>query len=325
MTKPAERTAGDRSRRPDLFIVGAPKSGTTSMYEYLRGHPEVYMAAVKEPFYFAPDVVVGPRARLRHPDDEAQYLALFEAARGERRLGEASTNYLASHVAPSLIRDFQPDARIVAMLRNPVEMVYALHNERVSHGVEPLTDFAAALAADDDRRAGRRLPDGCTPLGAVYRDTAMYGAQLERWLGAFSPGQVHAIVFEEFAADPAAALRGMLRFLDVDDAFVPADFAVHNPSHRLRGGPLKRVVESRPARWTARTLLPRVMGQDTAARLTRRFRHSRLRRRPVSRLPLAAELRRGLEADFAADVALLGRQLGRDLADLWFGGAATTR
>lgn len=295
------------------------------MYEYVRGHPEIYMSPVKEPFYFAPDVVVGPRARLRHPADEAAYLALFAGARGERRLGEASTSYLASHVAPSLIRDFQPGARIVAMLRNPVEMIYALHNERVSHGVEPLTDFADALAADADRRAGRRLPDGCTPLGALYRDTAMYGAQLERWLAAFPGERVHVVVFEEMVADPAAALRGLLEFLDVDAGYLPHGFAAHNPSHRLRGGPVKRAVESRPARWAVRRLMPRLIGQDATARLARRFRHSRLRRRPAARPPLAPDLRQALQADLASDVALLSRLLGRDMAQLWFGDAAPAR
>jgi len=316
---------GDIPRRPDLFIVGAPKAGTTSLYEYLKGHPQVYMSPVKEPFYFAPDVVVGPRTRFRHDRDEDGYLALFAEARDETRLGEASTNYLASRVAPSLIRQFQPAARIVAMLRNPVEMIHALHNERVSHGVEPITDFAAALAADADRIEGRRLPDGTTSLGAVYVDTGRYGEQLARWIEEFGRDRVHVMIFDDFVADTAGSFRRLLEFLEVDPEYRPDSFAVHNPSHRLRGGPIRAVVESRIARWGVRRLLPRLVGHSTTVRLTRSFRHSRLNRRQVARSSVPSRLRRQLEEELAADIVRLSDLLSRDLSALWFGRPARRR
>lgn len=277
------------------------------------------MSAVKEPFYFAPDVVGGPKRRFTHGRDDDEYLALFADARGEKWLGEASTNYLKSHVAPGLIRKFAPGARLVAMLRNPVEMVYALHNERVSHGAEPIDDFELALAADEDRRAGRRLPPGSTPLGATYIDTGRYGEQLARWLKAFPREQLHVVVFEDFAADAAGSFRTLLEFLEVDPDYRPTEFAVHNPSHRLRGGLARKVLESRPARWGARRLLPRLLGQSAASRLTRSFRHSRLRRRQIARPPLSEEIGQQLKQDFASDVALVSDLLGRDLHALWFG------
>jgi len=313
------RHASFVTRLPNLFIVGAPKSGTTSIYEYLRDHPDVYMADVKEPSYFAPDVVVGLRKRLRFGEDQDAYMALFSHARNEKLIGEASATYLTSHVAASHILKFQPTARLIVMLRNPVEMMYALHNERVSHGVETLTDFAEALAADDSRRAGHQLPAGCTPLGAVYRDKSRYGEQLARLFETVPRERVHVIIFEDFVADPRTSFRSLLEFLDVDPAYEPATFAVHNPSHRLRGGLVRGAVESRPVRWIVGRLMPNIVGQSRTSRLTRRFRHSRLRRRTSTRPHLPGELRRTLEQEAIPDVERLGELLGRDLRGLWFG------
>ncbi len=291
-------------RRPNLFIAGAPKSGTTSLYEYLRGHPDVFMSAVKEPFYFSPDVVIGPRQRLHRPDDHDAYMALFEGAKDERWVGEASTSYLASVVAPRLVHDFEPEARIVAMLQNPVEMLYALHNEGVSHGVEPIEDFEQALTTNAS--------------GAIYMQNARYGEQIARWFDVFGRDRVHVIVFDEFAADTPASFRRLLEFLEVGPDYEPSEFGVHNPSHRMRRGVVKRMVESRHARWAVRSLLPRVIGADATARLTRRFRHSRLRRESRERPPLPTPLRLRLERELADDVARLGQLLDRDLEALWF-------
>lgn len=307
------------TRRPNLFIVGAPKSGTTSLYDYLHGHPDVFMSPIKEPIYFAPDMQAGFKHRFRYGDDEQAYLALYDDARDERYLGEASTRYLASPMAPALIHQFEPASRIVAMLRNPVDMVYALHNERVSQQAEDVTDFAAAIALDDERRTGARLPRGSNALGAVYRDNAMFGAQLERWLDAFGRAQVHVIIFEDFSRDTAGEFRRLLEFLEIDPSYRPSEFAVINKSHRSRGGPVRALFSSPLARFVRHGLMPAVLGEDNAARAARRLRHSRLNRKPNPRAPLDAELRRQLEADFEADVALLSRLLDRDLGAEWLG------
>ena len=316
-----ELAAADGARRPDLFIIGAPKSGTTSLYDYLEGHPDVYMSPVKEPFYFSPDVLGGARRLFSYGQDEAAYLALFADARDEKRLGEASTRYLVSPAAPAYVHEFNPQARIIAMLRNPVDFVHALHNERVSQGEEPLTDFASALALDDERRAGRRLPAGSNPLGAVYRDMALFGEQLQRWLDRFGAERVHTIVFDDFARDTAGEFRHVLKFLEVDPEYQPETFEVRNRSHRRRGGVVRKAFDSPPAQWVAHGLVPKLIGSNATSRLARQFRHSRLNRRPNPRPPLPPELRRSLQANFRADVQLLSRLLGRDLETLWFDGS----
>ncbi len=307
------------TRRPNFFIIGAPKSGTTSLYDYLNGHPDVYMSPVKEPFYFSPDVRGGLRRRFNHGEDDDKYLALYEDARDEKRVGEASTRYLMSDVAPRLIREFAPDSLAIAMLRNPVDFVYALHNERFSQGAEDVADFATAMALDEERRAGRSLPPGSNPAGAVYRDNALFGSQLEHWFAEFDPTRIHVIVFDDFARDTPKEFRKVLEFLEIDPSYVPEEFGVSNPSHRLRGGVVRSTLKSRPAQFMAHRALPKLIGQNRTSRIAQRVRQSRINKKPNPRPPMPPELRRQLAQEFAPDVALLSRLIGRDLSAEWLG------
>ncbi|MBA2556652.1 MAG: hypothetical protein H0V12_04785, partial [Chloroflexi bacterium] len=150
---------GGGQPRPDFFIPGAPKSGTSSMYEYLRQHPEIYLPSLKEPRHFCPDQDSGSdRDGLFFVRDRDEYLALYAGVRGEKRIGDASVQYLYSRVAAERIREFNPDARFIVMLRNPVHMAYSLHGQRLAGGGEDIEDFGEALEAEADRREGRRLP-----------------------------------------------------------------------------------------------------------------------------------------------------------------------
>ncbi len=306
--------------KPDLFIVGAPKSGTTSLYEYLSGHPQMYMSPVKEPLYFCPDVRGwrGPPP-LAYPADEERYLDLFRDTRGARHIGEATTRYLVSHEAAGLVHQFQPDARAIVMLRTPVDLVHALHNERVSQGHEPLLDFAAAMAADADRAAGRQLPGEANALGAVYRESALFAAALQRWIDALGRDRVHVIVFDDLVHDSASVLRAVLGFLAVDTDYAPSSLSARNASHRQRTW-MRRLVESRAGTWLSDDVAGALLGRHRRARLAHRFRQSRLNRRKVARPPIPSELRIRLEEEFRPDVVATGELIGRDLVELWFGG-----
>lgn len=306
------------TRRPDLFIIGAAKCGTTSLYEYLRGHPDVFMSPAKEPRYFAPDLDAGSGHDMRYGRDLDRYLALFEEARDEKRLGEASVRYIYSGQAPGLIREFQPDARIVAMLRDPVDMMYSMHNQRVSEGAEELTTFEQALAAEDDRRAGRGVPAGVHPLLTVYRDRGRFGEQLSRWFETFEREQVHVIIFEDMVRDPAGVFRNLLEFLEVDPDYQPESFAAYNRSHAPRSHLLRAFTKSRVPQWFVWQLLPRVVGDRATRGMVRAFRHSSFNRRAAPRSPLAPELRLRLQAELTPDVARASELLGRDLAALWW-------
>src|SRR3972149_11450918 len=121
---------------PNFFIVGAPKCGTTAMYTYLKQHPEVFMSDLKELHFFGTD-----HHRINYtPYTKEQYLSFFDGAGDKRRIGEASTSYLYSERAAVEIKEFNPFARIIIMLRNPVDVMYAYHHTNLSGGFEYIPD-----------------------------------------------------------------------------------------------------------------------------------------------------------------------------------------
>lgn len=311
----------EQRRIPNLFIVGAPKSGTTSLYEYLKTHPQVFLTPVKEPCYFSADLALDKSGNfLRYGEDEARYFALFDDAGDAKLAGEASTRYLFSHDAPRLIHRASPEARIIAMLRNPVDMIHSLHAHKLAAGTEDITNFAAALEAEDDRHAGRRIPEHSNPKLATYRDRALFGEQVERWMATFGRERVHVIVFEEMVADAPGEFRRTLEFLGIDPSYRPASFAAHNVAHGARSPLLRRVLNSRPVQWVAWKQLPRMLGDTRTRALVRRVSQSGVSRRAITREKVDPGLRRSLEEYYAADVGRLSQLLGRDMAAFWFSG-----
>ena len=206
------------------------------------------------------------------------------------------------------------------MLRNPVDMMYSLHGEALFQGDEDIADFGEALAAEDDRRQGRRIPPTCQ--GALwslfYRDVAHYAEQVERFFDAMGRDRVHVIVFDDFAADPAAAYRSALEFLDLDadadadpgDDHGP-DFGVVNAHTAPRSGVVVRLFRDPPPalRSVARTLV-----RSQATRRTLGLRAQQLNARRGERPPLPPALRRSLQDELAGDVRRLGRLIDRDLS-----------
>jgi len=305
---------------PNLFIVGAPKSGTTSLYEWLRNHPDVYMSPFKEPCYFARDLAWETSGYyLRYGVDRDRYLALFEDADGAPRVGEASTRYLYSQDAPALIASDARNPRIVVMLRNPVDMIASLHAHKVASGTEDLADLADALAAEEDRRHGRRIPRDSNPRLSTYTDRARFGEQLARWFDVLGRERVHVMILERVMREPAAQFRDLLTFLEIDPEYRPSSFAAHNPAHVGRAGLVGSLARSRPVQFAAWRLVPRILGQARTLELTRRIVQSPLLRTKASKASVPADLRKRLEAELGPDVRALSELLGQDLAAQWFG------
>lgn len=220
--------------RPNFFIVGAPKCGTTAMYSYLQQHPDIFMPQRKEPHFFGTGTIRLPVDITDHNE----YLQLFAGATTERRIGEATVWYLFSQTAAQDIHAFNPDAKIIIMLRNPVEMVYALYHQVLYAGGETIRPFEAALDAVEDRRQGQRIPIIARRWHTLcYTDIARFSEQVERYVTVFGRDQVHVIIFDDFKTDPAREFRRTLRFLDVDPDFEIPHQRV-NPSKRVRFYPL---------------------------------------------------------------------------------------
>jgi len=293
---------------PDFLIVGAARSGTTSLHRYLRGHPEVFLPDLKEPDFFAGD------ERVRTIRTMAEYERLFAGAGRAKAIGEASVAYLFDEGAARRIRDtLGPETRIVAVLRNPVDALYSLWGFLSLTAGETLS-FEDALAAEEGRLAGTvPVPPGGLPVEHyAYVARMRYARQLRRYLDAFGQERVHVDLFEEFFADPASAFAGVCRFLGVDPGYVPR-FETHNPSGRTRCRLLGNLVNRR-ARW--KELGKAVLPPRARDRLRDRLNRLNTKARPLS--PLPRELRARLQETLDADVRELELLLGRSLRAVWW-------
>ena len=292
---------------PNFFIVGAPKCGTTALYAYLRGHPDVFMPDVKEPHYFGSDLTF----RYRRRPDQQQYRSYFAGADGHSRVGEASIWYLYSSAAAEEIHAAVPGARAVVMVRDPVEMIVAMHSQFVYNGHEDLP-LAEALEAEADRAAGRRIPDSANfPSGLLYRKVASFAEQIERYYSALGRDAVHVVVFDDLKADPAGTYRCVLEFLGVDQGHRP-DFEVVNANKVARSTTFRRLLNDPPEwlRAPVRAVLPWAIRR----RMYRGLVNANIKREP--RPPSDAAVLQALRADMADGVRQLGTLLRRDL-DGW--------
>jgi hypothetical protein len=317
------RARTTEARRPDFFIVGHAKCGTTALYNMLKAHPQVYMPSVKEPEFLsrAPEHHAH-RASLpekRLPDTLERYLALFEGAAPGQLAGEASTEYLRTLSTARRIAELQPDARIIAMFREPTSFLRSLHLQLLQVGVETEPDFERAIALEDDRRQGRRIPRGCSwPPALLYSEHVRYRDQLRQYHEHFGRERVLALIYDDFLADNAAVVRRVLRFLGVDDSF-EIEATKANPTLRVRSQRGERLVNavsvgkgplSRPVKRALKTVLP-----ERARRHAKRAAvHMVIETEPK---PPAEEFMAALRRRYKGEVVAASEDLDRNLLGLW--------
>jgi len=275
------------------------------MYEYLRKHPDLFLPEKKELRYFGTDLDVRgfPNRQL----DE--YLSFFADATPGRRIGTAYVWYLYSKTAAAEISAFAPKAQIIVMLRRPADMLYSLHSEHLSNGNEDLASFEEALAAEPDRRAGRRIPRHAHhPRALLYSEVPRYAEQLTRYLSVFGRNRVHVVLFDDFASDTAGSYRETLRFLQVREDFAPS-FEVINPNKRVRSEAVRHFL-ARPPELPRRIIKAAV---PAPIRRTIFERATRLNLATPRRAPLSDATRDRLNDLFRPEVDRLSDLLGRDL------------
>ena len=296
---------------PNFFIVGAAKSGTTSLYEFLRRHPQVFMPDIKEPVYFGSDLDFDLRLCARktiHNRDE--YFRLFESATDFPRLGEATVWYLYSQVAAQEIYDFDPEAKIVIMLRDPIEVMQALHSEFLWDCNEDLADFGEAIAAQSDRRDGRRLAKSTHfAEGLLYEDVVAFSAQVKRYFDVFGKDRVCVIVFDDLKSDSDAVYGRVMDYLGIDRARQPS-MGHFNSRKPLKLRKFNQFFAARPGLRRMVMQLPysQTMKRFVIEQVTKVFPGRRGARE------IDPELQGELQRRLRPDVEALGELLDRDLS-----------
>lgn len=229
-------------KRPNFFIVGASRCGTTSMHSYLSAHPDIYMPAYKEPHYFATDFEA-PNPWAKRFKEKANYLKLFSDAKEEKVLGEASSMYLFSKDAARNIKKFSPSAKIIIMLRSPVEMMYSLYNHLYYGGVESADTFEKALLLEKDRIKGKSLPKNQLIIKELYqyRGMAMFHDQVKRFYKHFNKSQIKIIIFDDFKKDTKKVYKETLSFLGVNPDF-KISFEIINSNKQIKSNILRSLL-----------------------------------------------------------------------------------
>jgi Sulfotransferase domain len=307
-------------RIPDFFIVGHPKSGTTALYSMLRRHPQIFMPDGKEPWFFAEelDERTPPRPEGT-PKTLEEYTAWFAGAGTQQRVGEASPLYLWSHTAARAIADVRPDAKIIAILREPASFLRSLHLQFIQTYIETENDFAKALALEPARRAGREIPRYTYwPQTLLYSEHVRYVEQLRRYEAVFPREQMLILAYDDFRADNEATVRQVLRFLEVDDS-VPIEPLDANPTVRARSqrmhellhavsvgrGPLSLALKS-----AIKTVVPQRLRRGAVGTIRDRLVYAE----PT---PADALVMEQLRRRFKPEVVALADLLDRDVVRLW--------
>lgn len=296
--------------KPNLFLVGAAKSGTTALATFLAEHPRIFMAHVKEPSWWSDDYRRGQAAaRL---DVQADYDALYapaDPADYDYAL-DASTTYLISRTAIPRIAAYQPEGRFIVSLRDPVAMAQAFHMEVLFNTVEDVEDFETAWRLQEERAQGRSLPPRCPePKRLQYREICAVGAQLER-LRAVVPEERLLVLFQDdMTRDPAGQWPRIFDFLGIE----AHDF---DPTRRVGAAHFQRFPKlarfyQQPPDWIA----PAVRG---GKRLLAKTGATGMAKKALSRsgqrAALSPEFERELREAFDPEVQTLERLTGRDLS-----------
>jgi hypothetical protein len=297
----------EKISKPNFVIAGAPKCGTTSLYMYLKAHPQVFFSRA-EIYFFCDDL------HFRQPIlNEEQFLHLYkDVKKTQAAAGEYSVWNLFSKAAPEKMKRLNPGMRVFILLRNPVEMVYALYNEMKFINQENANTFEEALSLQKARKKFIGIPARMlNPIEAFqYFDVGKYSEQVKRYQAIFPEEQLMIILFDDLKKQTELIYDQAVSFLHIDEKFQP-DFKKYNESKAVRYRWLQKWM-TEPPQWTkkaARVILP----HESKARIALLNSLWSMNARKQERKQLSAETMDLLKNEFREDVNKLSELLHRDL------------
>jgi hypothetical protein len=294
--------------RPNFFLAGAPKCGTTSLYDWLKDHPDTFLPEIKESHFFA----------LLRPDRVIEKLSGYNAQYtnadkpGVVAIGDGSTTYLHTPGALETVKGYAPDAKIVLSVRNPIDMVRSLHAYKLSRQGEDVEDFEAAWRLSFDRRAGKNLPKVSgliDPYQIDYAEMGLLGKYLSKAFSIFPRENIHVVVFDDMVADPRKTYLDLQAFLGLKDNG-RTDFSASNVTSDSRSTTLVYKIAARLPRGLKQALRKRGVGSLGVIDKLSVSGTPAAAKKPAASPEFIAELREF----YGSDVELLGSLLSRDLS-----------
>ncbi|WP_204141131.1 sulfotransferase domain-containing protein [Halomicronema sp. CCY15110] len=295
---------------PNFLLIGAAKSGTSSLYYYLKQHPDIFMPASrdqKEPDFFTLEGQnqerigpFGPFLMKSAITDLDTYQQLFADVNGEKAIGEASTSYIYSQTAAQRIHSHVPDAKIVAILRDPAERAYSHFLFSLSNGREPHPNFEKALKEEQ-----QRIDDGWS-FQWHHRRRGFYFEQLERYYATFGASNVYVCLYEDLRSEPQKLLKSIFEFLEVDNSFLPNTNKRHNPTKVPKNQTLNSLLNKpNPLKDSIKHFLPKGVRKKIT---------QPLKDKNLGKPELPKRLRQELIADYHDDILKLQELIDRDLS-----------
>jgi hypothetical protein len=293
---------------PNFFIIGAMKSGTTSVYEWLKQHPQIYMSPRKEPNFFASEgeeFVLRPGGQKdKYPviKDIEDYRALFQDVSNESAIGEATVGYLFNPRTPQHLRQYVPDARFIAILRDPVDRSFSHYRMMIRLGDEPVSDFVEAFHMEE-----HRIRNNWDPFSWSYKSLGFYYVQLKRYFDLFDRSQIRVYLYEDLKSDPVSFIQDMFRFLQVDDKFTPDLGLNHNVGY-VPKNEVARILLTKPnpIRFAYGSLIKPFIPKEKLEPVVRLL--------MMRRVELSLETRKKLIEVFRDDIFKLQELIQRDLS-----------
>ena len=282
---------------PDFFIIGAPKCGTTTLYSWLKDHPDVFMPEQKEPHYFVPHLS-DRYCRIRNEKD---YLDLFAEAKDNKICGEASVLYSFYPQSIKRILTFNKDAKIIYMIRNPVDMAVSYHRQLLNNMEEDIKDFHAAWNQQSSR--DNKLPKNSTDSDLLnYKKHCALGHQLENIINIVPSNQLLVIVLDDMANDPDISFNKVLDFLNISTDYKP-EFIVENEAFTIHSINFQKLMQSQSK--SVRSL--KVLAKKI---IPNNFIH-KYNRKKINKKPVNKQLRKTLYHELKDDIVLIEKLLSR--------------
>jgi hypothetical protein len=293
---------------PNFLIIGAAKSGTTALYEYLKQHPQIYLSPVKEPEFFSfegeqlnyggPGVTINASSITNL---EAYQRLFQQASEQQMARGEASALSLYIPKAAGRIKHYVPNAKLIAILRNPVDRAYASFTHLIRDGREPITDFAQALAAEK-----QRIEQNWGFLWR-YQDLGFYFRQLKPYFDTFDPAQIKVYLYDDFCSNPWEIMLDIFEFLEVDKSFIPDMSDKPNISGIPRNQALQVFLnQPNPIKTALKPLIPTKFYQKAI---------NKIMKYNLSKPSLEPKIREQLILVFKQDILQLQSLISRDLSN----------